>query len=110
MSNQTGIIFLNCSIFALNFTAGFATPLEHLVLMGVMSAPLIGACLVGHGSMGLLFIHCLIFDFLRGLGNSNVEVFPVGPFQAFPVLKYLIYTPTYVILSTVSHTFFIYSL
>ncbi|KAF3339211.1 protein ECERIFERUM 3-like protein [Carex littledalei] len=76
-------------------TAGFATPLEHLVLMGVMSAPLIGACLVGHGSMGLLFIHILVFDFLRGLGSSNVEVFPVGPFQAFPALKYLISTPTY---------------
>jgi hypothetical protein len=85
---------LNCSLSALNFSAGFATPLEHLVLMGVMSVPLIGACLVGHGSMGLIFSYILVFDFLRGLGNSNVEVFPVGPFEAFPALRYLIYTPT----------------
>ncbi|KAJ3704791.1 hypothetical protein LUZ61_008496 [Rhynchospora tenuis] len=77
------------------FTACFATPLEHLLLMGVMGVPLLGACFVGHGSWGLLFSYILLFDFLRGMGSSNVEVFSVGLFQAFPVLRYLIYTPTY---------------
>ncbi|CAL9166964.1 unnamed protein product [Musa hybrid cultivar] len=78
-----------------SFTAGFATPLEHLILCVVMGIPLLGACLVGRGSAGLIYGYVLLFDFLRCMGHSNVEIFPHGLFQSLPLLRYLIYTPTY---------------
>lgn len=79
------------------FTAGFATPLEQALLGALMAAPLAGACLAGCGSVALAFAYVLAFDFLRAMGHCNVEVFPGGLFQALPVLRYLIYTPTYVL-------------
>ncbi|TVU09596.1 hypothetical protein EJB05_43080 [Eragrostis curvula] len=83
------------------FTAGFATPLEHMVLGALMAAPLAGACAAGLGSVALAFGYVLVFDFLRAMGHCNVEVFPSKPFSALPVLRYLIYTPTY---HTIHHT------
>nr|CAD1827840.1 unnamed protein product [Ananas comosus var. bracteatus] len=78
-----------------SFTAGFATPLEHLILSVVMGVPLLVPCLVGNGSLGLIYGYVLLFDFLRCMGHSNVEVFPHKLFEALPLLKYFIYTPTY---------------
>ncbi|XP_072985018.1 very-long-chain aldehyde decarbonylase GL1-1-like [Typha latifolia] len=78
-----------------SFTAGFATPLEHLILSMVMGIPLLGACLTGFGSFGLLSGYVLLFDLLRAVGHCNFEVFPHQLFEAIPALKYLIYTPTY---------------
>ncbi|BAF25141.1 very-long-chain aldehyde decarbonylase GL1-1 [Oryza sativa Japonica Group] len=83
------------------FTAGFATPLEQLVLGALMAVPLAAACAAGHGSVALAFAYVLGFDNLRAMGHCNVEVFPGGLFQSLPVLKYLIYTPTY---HTIHHT------
>ncbi|XP_072963927.1 very-long-chain aldehyde decarbonylase GL1-2-like [Typha angustifolia] len=77
------------------YTAGFATPLEHLVLTFAMGGPILGAFLLGSGSIGLIYGHIFMFDFLRCMGYSNVEVFPHKLFQAIPFLRYLIYTPTY---------------
>ncbi|RWW59167.1 hypothetical protein BHE74_00033914 [Ensete ventricosum] len=74
--------------------AGFGTPLEHLVLGAVMAAPLLGAFLMGCGSVGLVYGYVFVFDFLRCMGYSNVEVFPVRLLQALPFLRYLIYSPT----------------
>ncbi|ONK70507.1 uncharacterized protein A4U43_C05F34420 [Asparagus officinalis] len=78
-----------------SFTAGFGTPLEHLVMSIVMGAPVVGANLMGFGSMGLVYGYILFFDFMRCLGHSNVEVFPHRIFHAFPFLRYIVYTPTY---------------
>ncbi|XP_008804902.2 very-long-chain aldehyde decarbonylase GL1-1-like [Phoenix dactylifera] len=78
-----------------SFTAGFATPLEHLFLCAVMGVPILGACLLGTGSAGLVYGYVLLFDFLRCMGHCNVEVLPHGLFDALPLLRYLIYTPTY---------------
>ncbi|KAL6846179.1 hypothetical protein ACP4OV_023627 [Aristida adscensionis] len=83
------------------FTAGFATPLEQMVLGAVMAVPVAGACAAGVGSVGLAFGYVLGFDFLRAMGHCNVEVFPAELFRAAPLLRYLIYTPTY---HTVHHT------
>ncbi|KAK8951617.1 Protein ECERIFERUM 3 [Platanthera zijinensis] len=75
-------------------SAGHGTPLEHLVMSLAMMVPLLGASFVGAGSVGLYYAYVLFFDFLRCMGHSNVEVFPGGLFEAFPFLRYLIYTPT----------------
>ncbi|EXB94909.1 Protein WAX2 [Morus notabilis] len=77
------------------FTAGNATFLEHLFLSLIIGIPIIGASLLGYGSIGLIYGYVSIFDFLRCLGHSNVEVVPHKLFEAIPFLRYLLYTPTY---------------
>ncbi|XP_078162722.1 very-long-chain aldehyde decarbonylase GL1-2-like isoform X2 [Carex rostrata] len=77
------------------YTAGFATPLEHLVQAVAMVTPLFGAFIMGYGSIGLVYSHILLFDYLRCMGYSNVEVFDHQLFDTYPLLRYLIYTPSY---------------
>ncbi|CAL0307050.1 unnamed protein product [Lupinus luteus] len=77
------------------FTAGNATFLEHLILMGVIGIPILGACVMGYGSRSLIYGYVLIFDFLRCLGHCNVEIVPHKLFESFPFLRYVLYTPTY---------------
>ncbi|EES04629.1 hypothetical protein BDA96_04G069200 [Sorghum bicolor] len=78
-----------------SLTAGFGTPLEALLLTLVMGVPLAGAFLVGAGSIGLVYVHALAFDYLRAMGYSNVEVVSPRVFEAFPLLRYILYTPSY---------------
>lgn len=77
------------------FTAGSAAFLEHLMLCLVVGIPTLGTALLGYGSIAVMYSYVLTFDFLRCLGYSNVEIMPSNLFKFFPVLKYLIYTPTY---------------
>nr|TKW22051.1 hypothetical protein SEVIR_4G203500v2 [Setaria viridis] len=77
------------------FTAGFGTPLEALILTAAMVAPLAGAFTAGAGSVSLVYAHVLLFDYLRCMGYSNVEVISHRAFAAVPALRYLIYTPTF---------------
>ncbi|MCV5005153.1 hypothetical protein OFM39_36400, partial [Escherichia coli] len=74
--------------------AGNATLLELLVLSVVIGIPIIGASILGFGSISLIFGYIAVFDFLRCLGHSNVEVISYKIFEALPFLRYLIYTPT----------------
>ncbi|XP_057420433.1 very-long-chain aldehyde decarbonylase CER3 isoform X2 [Lotus japonicus] len=78
-----------------SFTAGNATLLEHLILTVLIGIPILGASVMGHGSATLVYSYVLIFDFLRCLGHSNVEVVPHQLFETFPFLRYVIYTPSY---------------
>ncbi|XP_058226574.1 very-long-chain aldehyde decarbonylase CER3-like isoform X2 [Rhododendron vialii] len=77
------------------FTAGHATLLEHLILCVIVGVPIIGTTLMGFGSMSMIYLYVLIFDFLRCLGHCNVEIIPHHLFKIFPFLRYVIYTPTY---------------
>ncbi|KAL7228047.1 hypothetical protein ACSBR1_022843 [Camellia fascicularis] len=77
------------------FTAGSGTFLEHLILSGVIGIPVFGSCVIGYGSIGMIYGYVLIFDFLRCLGHCNVEIVPYQWFDRLPFLKYLLYTPTY---------------
>ncbi|GMH13790.1 hypothetical protein Nepgr_015631 [Nepenthes gracilis] len=83
------------------FTAEHATLLEHLALIPIMSIPLFGSSLIGHGSIGLFYGYILAFDFMRCLGYCNIEVFPHQIFETFSFFRYLLYTPTY---HTIHHT------
>ncbi|KAK6944289.1 putative domain Wax2, C-terminal [Dillenia turbinata] len=89
------------SAVPLSFTAGNATLLEHLILAMIMGIPLIGSTMFGFGSISLIYGYVLMFDFLRCLGHCNVEVVSHQIYEAFPFLKYLLYTPTY---HTLHHT------
>jgi hypothetical protein len=44
--------------------------------------------------VSLVYGHVLLFDYLRCMGYSNVEVISHKAFAAFPPLRYLIYTAT----------------
>lgn len=78
------------------FTAGLATPLEHVALGALMSLPLAAARAAGCASVALAFAYVLAFDSLRAMGHCNVEVVPASLFRAIPALRYVLYTPTYV--------------
>lgn len=75
--------------------AGHATFLEHILLCVVVGAPLVGTALIGYGSIIMFYSYVLIFDILRCMGHSNVEMVPHRLFDILPVLKYLMYTPSY---------------
>ncbi|KAL3512011.1 hypothetical protein ACH5RR_024728 [Cinchona calisaya] len=77
------------------FTAGHATFLEHLILCIVLGVPTLGTSFIGYGSISMMYSYILLFDILRCLGHSNVEVIPHYLFETVPLLKYLICTPTY---------------
>ncbi|KAI7746857.1 hypothetical protein M8C21_016314 [Ambrosia artemisiifolia] len=74
---------------------GHATFLEHLLLCVIIGVPVIGSTIIGHGSIAMFYGYILGFDFLRCMGHSNVEVVPHRIFDTLPILKYVIYTPTY---------------
>nr|XP_043637396.1 very-long-chain aldehyde decarbonylase CER3-like [Erigeron canadensis] len=77
------------------YTAGHATFFEHLLLCVIIGVPIAGTTLIGHGSLIMFYGYVLIFDFLRCMGHSNVEIVPRYIFDNLPILKYVIYTPTY---------------
>lgn len=64
------------------------------MLTVVVAVPIIGTFAIGHGSIVLIYGYVLLFDFLRCLGHSNVEIIPHQIFDVAPFLKYLLYTPT----------------
>lgn len=74
--------------------AGNATFLEDLILTVIIGIPILGSTLMGFGSIGIIYGYFSVFDFLRGLGYSNVEVISHKLFEKIPFLKYLLYTPT----------------
>ncbi|KAB2625979.1 protein ECERIFERUM 3 [Pyrus ussuriensis x Pyrus communis] len=74
---------------------GNATLLEHLILSIIIGVPVCGTSLMGCGSVCTIYGYVLVFDFLRCLGHSNVEVIPHQLFEKNPFLGYLLYTPTY---------------
>ncbi|EPS72440.1 hypothetical protein M569_02318, partial [Genlisea aurea] len=77
------------------FTGSHLTLMEHVVICVVVGIPIVGTHLIGFGSMSSTFGYLLCFDFLQCLKHSNVEVFPSRLFDAVPVLKYLVCTPSY---------------
>ncbi|XP_065850708.1 very-long-chain aldehyde decarbonylase CER3 [Euphorbia lathyris] len=77
------------------YTGGTATFLEHLLLTTIIGIPIIGSLMMGYESKIMIYGYVLVFDFLRCLGHSNVEIIPHRLFQMLPFLKYFIYTPSY---------------
>ncbi|CAJ2637439.1 unnamed protein product [Trifolium pratense] len=84
-----------------SLTAGHGTVLEHMFLSLVIGIPILGASLMGYGSISMIYGYILIFDFLRSLGHCNVEFIPHNLFETFPFMRYIMYTPTY---HTLHHT------
>ncbi|KAL9224140.1 hypothetical protein vseg_000206 [Gypsophila vaccaria] len=77
------------------FTAGNGAFMEQILMMIIMGIPVLGASVIGHGSISLVYLYILAFDFLRCMGHSNVEIFSHKFFEALPLFRYIIYTPMY---------------
>lgn len=43
----------------------------------------------------MFYCYLLGFDFLNAVGHANFEFVPLSLFRALPVLRYLVYTPTF---------------
>ncbi|KAK9130250.1 hypothetical protein Sjap_010737 [Stephania japonica] len=76
-------------------TAGHATPLEHLILGVVMGIPMLATCLMGLGSLGMIYGYVFFFDCLRCVGLFKSELVPCKIFEILPFLKYVIYTTSF---------------
>ncbi|KAF6159627.1 hypothetical protein GIB67_034589 [Kingdonia uniflora] len=61
----------------------------------LFSIPVFATILSGTGSMGALFGYITYIDLMNNMGHCNFELVPKRLFQIFPVLKYLMYTPSY---------------
>ncbi|EFJ36684.1 hypothetical protein SELMODRAFT_164680 [Selaginella moellendorffii] len=76
-------------------TAFTHTFLEALLQTVLMSVPIFASCFLGGSCLALFYVYPLAFDFFKYLGHFNCEIVPLWAFQKLPLLKYLIYTPSY---------------
>ncbi|BFI24687.1 aldehyde decarbonylase [Marchantia polymorpha subsp. ruderalis] len=76
-------------------TSGVGTFLEHVLFSGVMGIALAGPVIFGGASISMIYLYCLFFDFMKHMAHSNTEIIPITLFKAFPLLKYLLITPSY---------------
>ncbi|MCO5597336.1 hypothetical protein L7F22_051412 [Adiantum nelumboides] len=76
-------------------TAGTSTFLEQLGMAMVMGLVVVGSVLLGGSSLVNLYLYLLFFDTLRVYGHSSLEIIPLSVFRSFPLLRYVLYTPSY---------------
>lgn len=78
-----------------NLAAGTVHPFaEHLLYTTIFAIPLLGVWAFGNAFVGMFYVYWLCFDFMNAIGHCNFEFMPAWAFQAFPLLKYLVYTPS----------------
>ncbi|XP_024379660.1 very-long-chain aldehyde decarbonylase GL1-1 [Physcomitrium patens] len=75
-------------------TGSITTMLEQILQSLLVCVPLLGAAALGGGSMAMIYIYLIAFDFFKCWGHSNFEFVPEW-FRGFPGVKYLLYTPSY---------------
>ena len=68
--------------------------MEHLMYTANFAIPLIGTWALGGGSIAMFYMYLLGFDMLNAIGHCNFEFIPRW-FMRLPLMKYLIYTPSY---------------
>ena len=68
--------------------------LEMFFYTFLFGIPIIGAVFMGHGSIVMYHLYVFFVDMLNAWGHCNFEFIPTSVFEAFPVLKYLVYSPS----------------
>ncbi|KAK9143705.1 hypothetical protein Syun_013105 [Stephania yunnanensis] len=68
---------------------------EHLMYFVLFSIPMAIPVLNGTSSIAALLGYITYVDFMNSLGHCNFELVPKWLFDAFPLLKYIMYTPSY---------------
>jgi len=69
--------------------------METLGYTANFAIPMLGPWWTGTNSVALIYCYLFVFDFLNAWGHCNFEIVPYRLFEAFPPLKYLLYTPSY---------------
>ncbi len=77
--------------------------LEQVLQTGLIGLAIVGTVMLGGASIGMIYIYFLAFDSLKCLGHINCEFVPAKVFEIFPIAKYLLYTPSYVLSCHFSH-------
>jgi len=68
--------------------------MEHLMYTANFAIPLLGTWAFGGASIAMFYAYLLGFDLLNNVGHCNFEFIPRW-FMNLPLMKYLIYTPSY---------------
>ncbi|KAG0480502.1 hypothetical protein HPP92_011360 [Vanilla planifolia] len=68
---------------------------EHIVYFALFSIPLLSTLFMGKASIIQFVGYISYIDFMNNMGHCNFELFPKWLFNTFPLLKYLMYTPTF---------------
>ncbi|XP_065851229.1 very-long-chain aldehyde decarbonylase CER1-like [Euphorbia lathyris] len=61
----------------------------------ILLIPLMTATFTGTASISVLFGYLTFLDFMNNMGHCNFEIIPDWLFTVFPLLKYIIYTPSF---------------
>ena len=92
-----------CSAYHSHHHASFVTEpitgsvhpfMEHLMYTANFAIPLLGTWAFGGASIAMFYAYLLGFDLLNNIGHCNFEFIPRW-FMNLPLMKYLIYTPSY---------------
>ncbi|KAJ6825304.1 protein ECERIFERUM 1-like isoform X1 [Iris pallida] len=67
---------------------------EEMAYFLLFAIPLVSVAVSGTGSIASLVGYLVYIDFMNYLGHCNFELVPKWLFDAFPPLKYIMYTPT----------------
>jgi len=77
-------------------TSGSCHPfMEHLGYTANFAIPMLGTWMLGGASIGMFYFYTCAFDVLNLIGHCNWEFVPARLYQSVPLLKYLVYTPSY---------------
>jgi sterol desaturase/sphingolipid hydroxylase (fatty acid hydroxylase superfamily) len=68
--------------------------MEHLMYTANFAIPLLGTWAMGGASIAMFYAYLIGFDVLNNIGHCNFEFIPRW-FMNLPLMKYLIYTPSY---------------
>ncbi|XP_026409764.1 protein ECERIFERUM 1-like [Papaver somniferum] len=68
---------------------------EHIMYFILFGIPMAVPVLTGTGSIAAMLLYITYVDFMNNLGHCNFELVPKWVFDVFPVLKYIMYTPSF---------------
>ncbi|KAK7286935.1 hypothetical protein RJT34_22303 [Clitoria ternatea] len=68
---------------------------EHISYFLLFAIPKLTLVFSRTASVGAIAAYITYIDFMNNMGHCNFEIVPKGLFQAFPPLKYLMYTPSF---------------
>ncbi|KAI3957119.1 hypothetical protein MKW92_048969 [Papaver armeniacum] len=68
---------------------------EHIMYFILFGIPMVVPVLTGTGSIAAMLLYITYVDFMNNLGHCNFELVPKWIFDSFPVLKYIMYTPSF---------------
>ncbi|MCO5603879.1 hypothetical protein L7F22_058033 [Adiantum nelumboides] len=69
--------------------------IEIMFYQMLFTMPMFASVVLGHCSLGTIYVYVLFIDFMNAWGHCNFEFIPIWVFEIFWPLKYIIYSPTF---------------